>query len=73
MTLAPIVRGDILLLGITAGVAGSLTGGILLGLGIYLITAGSTIGWLVMLPGAPIAALPGYLLATRLAAQLPTA
>jgi hypothetical protein len=63
-------RGDILILGLTAGVTGSLTGGMLLGLGMDLIVNGQPLGWLMMLPGAPAAGMFGWLLARRLARQL---
>jgi hypothetical protein len=63
-------RGDILMLGITSGVIGSLVGGIMLGIGMDLIVGGQPLGWLLMLPGAPVAAIPGWLLARKLARQL---
>ena len=63
-------RGDILMLGLSAGVSGSLLGGLLLGIGMNLIMAGANIGWLLLLPAAPAAGLLGYLLARRLARQL---
>ena len=62
-----ITRGDLLLLGISAGVYGSITGGLLLGFGLYLITTGSPAGWLLLLPGAPAASIAGWILARRLA------
>jgi len=63
-------RGDILMLGLSAGVSGSLLGGLMLGIGMNLIMAGANIGWLLLLPAAPAAGLLGYLLARRLARQL---
>jgi hypothetical protein len=63
-------RGDILMLGITSGVIGSLVGGMMLGIGMDLIVGGQPLGWLLMLPGAPVAAIPGWLLARKLARQL---
>ncbi len=63
-------RGDVLMLGISAGVWGALVGGFMLGLGMDLITAGEPHGWLLMLPGAPVAAIPGWLMARRLAKRL---
>lgn len=65
-----IERSDILWLGIAAGVMGSLIGGMMLGIGLSLILSGAPIGWLVMLPGAPVSAIPGWLLARRLAARI---
>jgi hypothetical protein len=65
-----ITRGDIIWLGVSAGVIGSLVGGMLLGIGISMILEGQPLGWLLLLPGAPAAAIPGWLLATRLAKQL---
>ena len=62
-------RGDILMLGLSAGVSGSLLGGLMLGIGMNLIMAGANIGWLLLLPAAPAAGLLGYLLARRLARQ----
>ena len=65
-----ISRGDILWLGISSGVIGSLVGGMMLGIGLDLIVNGQPLGWLIMLPGAPVAAIPGWLLARKLAQQL---
>jgi hypothetical protein len=65
-----ITRGDILWLGIAAGVTGSLVGGMMLGIGMDLIVNGQVWGWLLLLPAAPAAALPGWLLARKLASQL---
>jgi hypothetical protein len=63
-------RGDVLMLGIAAGVWGAMIGGIMLGLGLDLVVAGQAHGWLLMLPGAPVAAIPGWLMARRLAKRL---
>jgi hypothetical protein len=63
-------RSDIIWLGIAAGVTGSLVGGILLGIGMDLIVAGQPFGWVLLLPAAPISAMPGWLLARKLARQL---
>lgn len=63
-------RGDILWLGIASGVSGSLIGGMLLGIGMDLIVNGQPFGWLLLLPAAPASALPGWLMARRLAARL---
>ena len=63
-------RGDIVMLGITSGVIGCLVGGMMLGIGMDLIVNGQPLGWLVMLPGAPVSAIPSWLLARKLARQL---
>jgi hypothetical protein len=63
-------RGEILWLGIASSVSGCLIGGMMLGIGMDLIVNGQQLGWLIMLPGAPISAIPGWLLARKLAQQL---
>jgi hypothetical protein len=63
-------RGEILWLGIASGVSGSLIGGMMLGIGMDLIVNGQPLGWLLLLPGAPASAIPGWLLARKLAQQL---
>ena len=65
-----IERSDIIWLGVAAGVTGGLVGGIMLGIGMAMILSGVHGGWLLMLPGAPAAAIPGWLLARKLAARL---
>jgi hypothetical protein len=42
----------------------------MLGIGMDLVVNGQPWGWLLLLPGAPAAALPGWLLARKLANQL---
>jgi len=64
-------RSDVLWLGIASAVSGCLIGGMMLGIGMDLIINGQPLGWLIMLPGAPISALPGWLMGWRLARQLP--
>jgi hypothetical protein len=66
-----IQRTEILWLGIAAGVSGGLLGGLMLGIGMDLVIRGQPLGWLLMLPGAPASGLPGWIMARRLAAQLP--
>lgn len=66
-----VTRAEILVLGLTAGVLGSLLGGLMLGVGLGLAVNGAHIGWLLMLPAAPLSGLLGYVLARRLARQLP--
>ena len=63
-------RSDILWLGVASGVTGSLIGGMMLGIGMDLIVNGQPWGWLLLLPAAPAAALPGWMLAGKLARQL---
>jgi hypothetical protein len=65
-----IERSDILWLGVASGVMGCLVGGMMLGIGMDLIVNGQPWGWLLLLPAAPIAAIPGWLLARKLARQL---
>ena len=62
-------RSDIIWLGVASGVTGGLVGGMMLGIGMDLIVNGAPIGWALMLPGAPISAVPGWLLARKLARQ----
>ena len=63
-------QSDILWLGLAGGVMGSLVGGMLLGVGMNLIMAGRNVGWVFLLPAAPLGGLPGWILAKRLAKQL---
>jgi hypothetical protein len=65
-----ITRGDLLWLGLASGVTGGLIGGMLLGVGMYLAANGANIGWLMMLPAAPLSGVIGWILARRLAKQL---
>ena len=65
-----ITRGEIIWLGVSAGVTGSLVGGMMLGIGMDLVVNGAPLGWLLLLPAAPVAAVPGWLLARKLANQL---
>ena len=69
-TLSVVNRADIVWLGVSSGVMGCLVGGMMLGIGMDLIVNGQPLGWLLMLPGAPISAIPGWLLGRRLAQQL---
>ena len=63
-------RSDIIWLGVASGITGSLIGGLMLGIGMDLIVNDQPWGWLLLLPAGPIAALPGWLLARKLARQL---
>ena len=67
-----ITRGEILWLGIAAGVSGGLIGGMMLGIGMDLMVNGQPLGLLLIAPGAPASALIGWLMARRLARQLPS-
>jgi hypothetical protein len=65
-----VTRSEILWLGISAGVMGSLIGGLMLGIGMDLIVNGQPLGWLLLAPGAPASGLIGWLMARRLAREL---
>ncbi len=62
-----ITRGDLLLLGISSGVIGGMTGGIFLGVGLDFVANGVNIGWLLLTIGAPASGLIGWIMARRLA------
>ena len=64
-------RSDIIVLGLSAGVSGGLIGGLLLGIGMNLIIAGANLGWLLLLPAAPVSGLAGWIMARRLARDIP--
>jgi hypothetical protein len=63
-------KRDIVWLGVAAGVSGSLIGGLMLGIGINLVTGGQPLGWLLLLLGAPVSAAIGWIMARRLAMEL---
>ena len=65
-----VTREDILVLGLTAGVVGGLVGGLMLGLGMATVAQGVHMGWLLVLPAAPVSGLLGYVLARKLARKL---
>lgn len=65
-----VTREEILVLGLTAGVIGSLVGGMMLGIGMGLVIGGQHLGWLLLLPAAPLSGLLGYVFARRLAKRL---
>ncbi len=65
-----VTREEILVLGLTAGVLGSLVGGLMLGVGLGLAVNGAHVGWILVLPAAPVSGMLGYLLARRLAKSL---
>ncbi|PHK94464.1 hypothetical protein CR162_13315 [Pseudoroseomonas rhizosphaerae] len=66
-----VTRAEILILGLKAGVTGSLVGGLMLGIGLGLVVNNAHAGWVLVLPAAPAGGLLGYWLAKRLARQLP--
>ena len=61
-----ITRSDIIWLGLSSGVAGGLVGGLLLGIGLNLVVQGLNVGWLLLMPAAPLSGLTGWLLARQL-------
>ncbi|MBS7809604.1 hypothetical protein KHU32_01555 [Roseococcus sp. XZZS9] len=61
-----VTREEILILGLTAGIVGSLVGGLMLGLGLIAVAEGIHMGWLLVLPAAPVSGGLGYLLARKL-------
>jgi hypothetical protein len=63
-------RQDIILLGVSAGVTGGLTGGVILGVGLWLMSVGAHVGLLLLIPGAPVSGLIGWIMARRLARRL---
>jgi hypothetical protein len=67
-----ITRNDLLWLGIASGTSGGLIGGLMLGIGMDLVVNGQALGLLLVVPGAPVSAVIGWLMARRLAQQLPT-
>jgi hypothetical protein len=66
-----IQRQDIIWLGVSAAVAGSLVGGLMLGIGLGMVVNHIYGGFVLIAPGAPVAGLIGWLLARRLARELP--
>jgi len=65
-----VTREEILVLGLTAGVVGSLVGGMMLGIGMGLVIGGQHLGWLLVLPAAPVAGGLGYVLGRKLAKKV---
>jgi predicted lipid-binding transport protein (Tim44 family) len=64
-------RGDIIWLGVSSGVTGALVGGLMLGIGMAMVIEQKYVGFIFIIPGAPVAGLTGWLLSRRLAAQFP--
>jgi hypothetical protein len=65
-----VTRSDILVLGLTAGVVGSLVGGLMLYGGLAMVLGGNHAGWLLALPAAPAGGGLGLLLARKLARRI---
>ena len=65
-----VTRSDILVLGLTAGVVGSLVGGLMLYSGLAMVLNGNHAGWILALPAAPAGGGLGLLLARKLAKQV---
>ncbi len=65
-----ITRGDIIMLGLGAGVTGGITGGLILGIGLGLVVAGANVGWLLLIVGGPVSGLAGWIMARKLAKKL---
>ncbi|MBP0493621.1 hypothetical protein [Roseomonas indoligenes] len=64
------IREDILVLGLTAGVMGALVGGLMLALGLGMVTQGAHAGWVLVIPAAPLAGWIGKILAKKLVKRL---
>ncbi len=62
-------RGEIIWLGVAAGVTGGLIGGSMLGIGIAMMLEGAYAGLLLICVGAPCSGLIGWIMARRLAKQ----
>lgn len=63
-------RGEIIWLGVAAGVSGGLIGGMMLGIGMAMMIEGAYAGLLLICIGGPASGLIGWLMARRLAKQL---
>ena len=70
MSASMIDRGEIIWLGVAAGVTGGMIGGIFLAFGLVLVGEGVHIGIIPICISAPVSGLIGWLLARRLARQL---
>jgi hypothetical protein len=64
-----ITRSDIIWLGVSSGVMGALVGGLMLGVGMAMVIEGKFLGFVFIIPGAPVAGLSGWLMSRRLARQ----
>ena len=66
-----VTRQDIIWLGVSAAVTGALVGGLMLGIGLGMVVNRIWGCFVFIIPGAPAAGLIGWILARRLAAQVP--
>jgi len=66
-----IKRSDVIWLGISSGVTGAMVGGLMLGIGLAMVIEGKLLGFVFIIPGAPVGGMSGWLLARRLAGQVP--
>ncbi|HEY8611469.1 MAG TPA: hypothetical protein VIL69_09300 [Roseomonas sp.] len=64
------LREEILILGLTAGTVGSMVGGLMLGIGLGMVTQGAHAGWVLVIPAAPLAGWIGKWLGARLVKRL---
>ena len=64
-------KSDVVLLGLNVGVVATLVGGLMFGVGLSLVAAGAHIGWLLLLPAAPVGGVLGIWLAKRAAKDVP--
>jgi hypothetical protein len=66
-----IKRSDVIWLGISSGVTGAMVGGLMLGIGLAMVIEGKLLGFVFIIPGAPVGGMSGWLLSRRLAGQVP--
>jgi hypothetical protein len=66
-----IKRSDVIWLGISSGVTGAMVGGLMLGIGLAMVIEGRLLGFVFIIPGAPVGGMSGWLLSRRLAGQAP--
>jgi hypothetical protein len=65
-----IQRSDIIWLGVSAAVMGAMVAGLMLGIGLALAASGAYVGFLLIIPGVPVAGMIGWLLSRRLARRV---
>jgi len=66
-----VTQADVLWLGLSAAVMGSLVGGLMLGIGMAMVIERVMVGLVLIVPGVPIAGGIGYFMARRLAKRFP--
>jgi len=66
------MREEILLLGLSAGILGALVGGLMLAVGLGMVTQNAHAGWVLVIPAAPVAGWIGYALGKRTLKRLLT-